>query len=221
MTYISVMSAIRIAGTSRPQSTNRREATEQRLLEATRKLISEQGFEQTSVTQIAREAGVTHSLINAYFGGKAGLLYAVLNDYNQAHIDRINREVVLTGSTRERIETIVGLWTDHALADRNLLSIVQAYSWQWSRETEEANRAQRRDAGRPIAAAIEAGMAQGEVRSDVDIDVALQVIVAIYISTVRQALHDDITAKECVERIMERIDLLLEGMCPAAATRPR
>lgn len=49
------------------------DATRQRLIAAARMAFSQQGYERTTVRQIAAEAGVNPALINRYFGGKEQL----------------------------------------------------------------------------------------------------------------------------------------------------
>lgn len=49
------------------------QATRERLVAAARKAFSRQGFERTTVREIAGDAGVNPALINRYFGGKEQL----------------------------------------------------------------------------------------------------------------------------------------------------
>ena len=57
-----------------------RKATECSLRSAAAKLFARKGYENTRTLEIAKEAGANEALINRYFGGKEGLLMAVLND---------------------------------------------------------------------------------------------------------------------------------------------
>ena len=52
------------------------------MLEAARRLFAERGYDSVPVTEIAKEAGVTHGMINVYFGGKPGLLYEIIRQNN-------------------------------------------------------------------------------------------------------------------------------------------
>jgi hypothetical protein len=52
----------------------------QRLLAAGLKLFAEQGFEQTSVRALAREAGVNLAAVSYYFGDKTGLYRALFTE---------------------------------------------------------------------------------------------------------------------------------------------
>ncbi|MEM8570174.1 MAG: helix-turn-helix domain-containing protein [Pseudomonadota bacterium] len=206
------MPTYRAAGTSKPRSANRREATRQRLIDAARRLLSEQGYEHTSVTQIAEEAGVTHSLINAYFGGKAGLLHAVRMAQNKDQLSVMHEMRPLNGTLRERLSTAVGHWTEHALQDRELLAVLQAYSWQWPQETEDMEQAQRREMLKPLAAALQVGVDAGQLRSDLDIPSALEVLRSIFNQALRQALFENLTPEECQQIIVKRFDIVWDGI---------
>ncbi len=51
----------------------------ERVLSAARKHFLAHGYADTSARSIAREAGVSHTLVNYHFGGKGGLFAAVLD----------------------------------------------------------------------------------------------------------------------------------------------
>jgi AcrR family transcriptional regulator len=57
-----------------------RKATEDAILSAASKLFAEKGFESTRTLEIAKEAGANEALITRYFGGKEGLLIALMKD---------------------------------------------------------------------------------------------------------------------------------------------
>lgn len=57
-----------------------REATSRALLEAAQGVFAEQGFDAATTREIACRAQVNEALIQRYFGGKAGLLEALLKD---------------------------------------------------------------------------------------------------------------------------------------------
>ncbi len=205
------MSSYRPAGARHSPKSNQREATKRKLLEAARDLFAMQGFEETSVTQIAAQAGVSHSLINAYFDGKAGLLYAVMHEFHQSQIDRLAGPLALEGDTREKIRQIIGPWVEHELSDRPLLAVLQAYAWQWPPETEQQNREQLRAAFMPLRETLEDGIASGELRADLDISGTLYVVLAIFTQALRFSLHDNDPPETCLETVMTRIDIVLDG----------
>lgn len=58
---------------------NEAKNTEQRILEAAEKLFLEKGFLQSTTTQIASEAGVTHAMLHYYFRTKEQIFIQVLD----------------------------------------------------------------------------------------------------------------------------------------------
>jgi len=58
----------------------RREETRRRIVEAVVASIAEVGFQRTTATRIAARAGVTWGAVQHHYGGKDGILAAVLDD---------------------------------------------------------------------------------------------------------------------------------------------
>jgi TetR/AcrR family fatty acid metabolism transcriptional regulator len=55
-------------------------STHQRILQASKKLFASRGYEHTSTSAIARQAGTSESQLMKHFGSKAGLLEAIFNE---------------------------------------------------------------------------------------------------------------------------------------------
>jgi AcrR family transcriptional regulator len=91
-----------------PTRPRRREASrEQELLEAARRLFSQKGFANTTVSDIVREAGVAQGTFYLYFHSKAALVQRLLKMFD----DLVQDEVAASGddslSRAERIRTQV------------------------------------------------------------------------------------------------------------------
>ncbi|NDG84414.1 MAG: TetR/AcrR family transcriptional regulator, partial [Proteobacteria bacterium] len=54
------------------------------MLAAALKLFAQKGYENTRTLEIAKESGANEALITRYFGGKEGLLLAILKDEDSA-----------------------------------------------------------------------------------------------------------------------------------------
>jgi AcrR family transcriptional regulator len=65
---------------SNPCKKRDRKATEQAILMAASKLFAQKGYESTRTLEIAKEANANEALITRYFGGKEGLLIALMKD---------------------------------------------------------------------------------------------------------------------------------------------
>lgn len=92
-----------------------------RLLAAGKTLFARLGYEQTSTSAIAREAGTSESQLARYFGGKSGLLEAIF-DESWKPLNRLVLSKVASAPNAHQallsvISTIVnGFGNDHELA---------------------------------------------------------------------------------------------------------
>lgn len=72
------------------------------ILQSARRRLIEGGYAQLNVRDIARDAGVNHALIGYHFHGKQQLVLAVLDDANQALLERQTRMYQATSTTSKQ-----------------------------------------------------------------------------------------------------------------------
>lgn len=80
-----------------------------RLLASGKTLFGRQGYEQTSTSAIAREAGTSESQLVRYFGGKSGLLEAIFNEAWSGLNDEVVRHTTEAEHGRDAILRILTL----------------------------------------------------------------------------------------------------------------
>ncbi|WP_051765828.1 TetR/AcrR family transcriptional regulator [Saccharothrix syringae] len=99
-------------------------ATRERLLEAAAALFARNGYEATTVSQVAQAAGFSPNLVTRYFGGKEGLFLAAMET-------RLNLDSTLPGSIdglgRRLADRIVDRWERQGDADP-LLALLRSAS---------------------------------------------------------------------------------------------
>jgi AcrR family transcriptional regulator len=83
-----------------------------RLLDAALKLFSENGFEKTTMDQIAREAGASTKTIYARFSNKEDILRAVVRRIVDRTIEVHRRSVPISRDGADPYESLVKLCTD-------------------------------------------------------------------------------------------------------------
>ena len=66
----------------------RGDATRSQIVAAARSVLAENGYARTSTRAVAEAAGVQLSLVHYHFGGKRGLLAAVLEEENEQLLER-------------------------------------------------------------------------------------------------------------------------------------
>jgi AcrR family transcriptional regulator len=103
----------RRASGDRPQprrtQAERTARTRERILAAVVESIADVGFGRTTANEIARRAGVTWGAVQHHFGGKQGILEAVLEDSFERFVGSLAD--IPTGGT---LEQRVGLFVDRA-----------------------------------------------------------------------------------------------------------
>ena len=84
----------------------RRAETRDRLLAAAAELFAERGIEGSSVDAIAERAERTSGALYDHFGGKPGLLFALLEGWTDAAAEVIGAEVAAAATLDDRLEAI-------------------------------------------------------------------------------------------------------------------
>lgn len=176
------------AGASRRTQAERSALSEDRLLGAALRLISERGYDRTTLQAIGDAAGYSRGLVSHRFGSKEGLLWALLERmFAQWGAD----------SLRPAVGTQVGLAALHAAVEATRASMHAAperlrafYALLFESlgplpvlrpRVAEFHRRQRA----AVAEWIAAGMRAGSVRADVD--PATQA--ALFVSAIRGAAY--------------------------------
>jgi AcrR family transcriptional regulator len=87
-------------------------ATRALILDAARRRLTEQGYANLNVRDIAADAGVNHALIGYHFRGKQQLVLAVLDDANTQLLDRQTRMYSETASASEKWQQACEFYQD-------------------------------------------------------------------------------------------------------------
>lgn len=85
----------------------RLESRRNELVEAARAVFARHGYEQTTISLIARCAGVSDGLLYRYFSSKRDLLQAVLDAFYERLIDHIDTCVAREHDFSSRLHTLV------------------------------------------------------------------------------------------------------------------
>jgi AcrR family transcriptional regulator len=189
--------------------TQRKEDTKRKLVDAAEALIRDRGYDDTTVTEIAKRAGVVPSLINTYFNGKAGLLYAIVQRHNEPQFEATKRAAAFPGTARERLERVISVWAEGDLARGRLLGPLMALTWYWPPETEAQNLRDRQAFFTFVEDVLRDGAAAGEFRT-LPPEATCEVIFGLYTWSLRPGVFTGATAADCVALAMARLDLLLK-----------
>lgn len=124
--------------TSEPMAT--RESTESRilLLNAAIQLFAEQGYNGTSVRNIASKANLNVSLVSYYFGGKEALYEACLKEVGQGFLDSAT-QLLQPSQTQKELRTRLELFVNRLFEDHNKApERHRLLSWEFENHTKTA-----------------------------------------------------------------------------------
>lgn len=83
------------------------------ILEAAFRLFSEQGYNDTSIPAIAREAGISTANIYVYFQSKLAILFQLYSPWLMSRLDKLERSQRRIKDPRERLRRLLlALWRD-------------------------------------------------------------------------------------------------------------
>jgi AcrR family transcriptional regulator len=131
----------------RPRRTHAERTAETRaaIMGAVVESISELGFKRSTASEIARRAGVTWGAVQHHFGGKDGILDAVLEDSFARFAERLSDIGAAGASLEERAELFVDRAWEHfgGAHFRSTFEILQHYAASrpehaWQRQMLEA-----------------------------------------------------------------------------------
>lgn len=195
-----------------------KEATRKRVLDAARDLFETVGYEETTVREIASQAGVAVGSVFTCFASKAEVLSQVMLDRLEdlyAELDRITPH--LRGTVVDRLSSIFAL--HYAFETRRtplfLAHIAAAYNWRPGSDSVPYGRNPRLRG--MIHDCIADGRARGEVAAEADIALIVDTLMAAYAWNYRLAAWEQ-AGPEQMSALMERqIALLAQGFAPTAA----
>lgn len=201
----------------RPETsrTLKREDTKQRLIDAAEAWFGEHGYENVSVSEIAARAGVVPSLINTYFLGKAGLLYAVVQRHNMPQWQALEEAGRGPGTPFARIARVIAVSAAMDTGRLRLFGAMMALSWSWPPETERQNIAERAPFMDMLRDLVREGIAAGELRP-IPVEDAVDTIWWCYTMGLRAAVFGITTPEACAARVTSVLGSLLLAAPPGA-----
>jgi AcrR family transcriptional regulator len=149
----------------------RKAETRAALLAAAASLFAEQGVEAVSVDAVADAAGRTSGAVYAHFGSKHGLLLALLDDWRQALLSVVGRELERADTVEQRLQAVASDVVVNPSEDTRRLMALERELWRLAGRdghVADAMRERAMDARARLAAGFASWMADGLIDPDRD-----------------------------------------------------
>jgi AcrR family transcriptional regulator len=187
------------------------------ILDAARAAFAEQGYDATSITDIAGRVGVVEATIYRHFDSKRALLHEVIRGFYEPLIDSAAAGVADIADPRDRVHHLIRRHLRAMTEDRLLcrLVIAEARTLDDYFESEVADLNRRYTA--LLVDAVSDGIGTGRFRADVPVTMVRDVIygsiehLAWGVLTGRDTIDVDATAEALVALVLDGIALPTEG----------
>ena len=199
--------------TSETLRDRRKAETRQRIQDAARRLIAENGFEATTMRDLAREAGVGVGTIALHFQDKTSLLFSSffddIGEVSRRAVDEAPRDAPLREQFRHMVRTMYGYYGEHTLFLRSVVKEALFATGEWKDRFD----GQLMEVVGKVAALVEARKDTGEVRPEVSAPDLAMVCWSLYAAGLIDGLNRDrFDVQGQVDAVMARLDVVLGGV---------
>ncbi|ACV63432.1 transcriptional regulator, TetR family [Desulfofarcimen acetoxidans DSM 771] len=190
----------------------RKEETRQKIINAAINLFNRQGFDATTMEQIAEEADIARKTLYNHFSFKEAIIIEYLQRFVRERVPEIYSLIQEHTDTRSRLVAVLNRVTDWLISEKVPKDVFNIYlSYQMQKLlTSSVDEIQRTGAQNYLAQIIKLGQEAGEIRQDLSFDVLLSQADNIRVS-VGIRWYTDPEQFSVQDYIAESVDLFLQG----------
>ncbi len=160
-----------------------------RILEAAVTVFARQGFRQSTISQIAKEAGVADGTIYLYFKNKDDILVHFFGFKAKQVFDRFREEVARGTDSLEKLRNLVRVHLAEFQRDPDMAIVYHVETHQISRLAEEQIRVMGKMYHDIISDIVEEGQQEGLIRRDLYLSLVKRLILGAVDETIGAWLH--------------------------------
>lgn len=162
-----------------------------RILEAAVKVFAERGFFQSTISQIAKEAGVADGTIYLYFKNKDDILVHICSYKAKQIFDRFREEVEKADSAIDKLRNLIYRHLKEFQRDRNMAVVYQTETHQMNRLTEDQIKEMSNMYLDIISKIVEQGQKEDSIRKDLYLSLVKRFILGAVDEVINTWLHSD------------------------------
>jgi TetR/AcrR family fatty acid metabolism transcriptional regulator len=172
-------------------NTNNKNDKYQRILEAAVKVFAKQGFYQSTISQIAKEAGVADGTIYLYFKNKDDILVHFFSYKTKQVFERFRKEVEKGKTAKDKLINLVRHHLKVFQRNRDMAVLYQAETHQTSRLAEDQIKEMSKMYLDIISEIVEMGQQDGSIRKDLYMSLVKRIIIGSVDEVINTWLHSD------------------------------
>ena len=161
------------------------------ILEAAVKVFARQGFYQSTVAQIAKEAGVADGTIYLYFKNKDDILVQFFSYRTKQVFDRFRAEVNEADNSLDKLRNLIRRHLTEFQQDRDMAVVYQVETHQNSRLAESQIREMSVMYQDLVSEIVELGQQEGRIRKDLYVGLVKRFILGAVDEVINTWLHSE------------------------------
>ena len=161
------------------------------ILEAAIKVFARQGFHQSTVAQIAKEAGVADGTIYLYFKNKDDILVQFFDYKTKQVFDSFRTEVARADSSLEKLQYLIRRHLEEFQQNPEMAVVYHVETHQNSRLAEPQIREMSQMYRDLISEIVEQGQQEGTIRKDLYVGLVKRFIIGAVDEVINTWLHSN------------------------------
>jgi TetR/AcrR family fatty acid metabolism transcriptional regulator len=161
----------------------------QRILDAAIKVFARQGFHQSTIAQIAKEAGVADGTIYLYFKNKDDILVQFFNYINRQVLDRFRTVVDQADNSLDKLQNLIRSHLSEFQKNRDGAIVYQVETHQNSRLAEAQIKEMSKMYRDIITEIVELGQQEGTIRKDLYVGLVKRLIIGAVDEVINTWIH--------------------------------
>ena len=175
------------------------------------KVFSRQGFYQSTVAQIAREAGVADGTIYLYFKNKDDILVQFFSYRTKQVFERFRAEVNKSDNSLDKLRNLIRRHLTEFQRDRDMAVVYQVETHQNSRLADAQIREMSQMYQDLVSDIVETGQQEGRIRRDLYVGLVKRFILGAVDEVINTWLHSD-KNYDLVSMADPLVDLFVRGI---------
>jgi TetR/AcrR family fatty acid metabolism transcriptional regulator len=161
------------------------------ILEAAVRIFARQGFHQSTIAQIAKEAGVADGTIYLYFKNKDDILVQFFSHRTKQVFESFREEVDRGQTSLDKLRNLINRHLTEFQRDRNGAVVYQVETHQSSRLAEEQIKEMSQMYRDLISEIVEQGQQEGQIRKDLYVGLVKRFIIGAVDEVINTWLHSN------------------------------
>ena len=182
-----------------------------RILEASVNVFADHGFHQSTVSQIAKKAGVADGTIYLYFKNKEDILVQIFNYKTKQIFERFREVVDSADNPIEKLRNLIRRHLQEFQQDRNLAVVYLAETRQINRVMEDQIKIMSKMYFDLVAEILEQGQQNGNFRTVLHLGLVKRHILGSVDEVISTWLHAD-DKYDLVSMADPLVDLFINGI---------